>query len=192
MVNASNKVLSRFNLADLTPKRSACSATITLKIKQYVLHCILYMYSVHVLSVTPFFVRISLSILITQGSWLRQKFSRILWNVVEIQRMPLSTARLNCNHNRNNVIWKVNAVLVVKQRIMLTTMLEQLTRIRMGLSNLKMIKIYNCSVINKFLIVGKHLLTTFLVILKSLKGIINNLRQLLLWNWPPNLIINHS
>jgi hypothetical protein len=33
-----------------------------------------------------------------------------------------------------------------------------------------MTKIYNCSVINKYLIVGKHLLTTFLVILKSLKG----------------------
>jgi hypothetical protein len=45
-----------------------------------------------------------------------------------------------------------------------------------------MTKIYNCSVINKYLIVGKHLLTTFLVILKFLKGTINNLRQLLLWN----------
>jgi hypothetical protein len=29
-----------------------------------------------------------------------------------------------------------------------------------------MTKIYNCSVINKYLIVGKHLLTIFLVILK--------------------------
>jgi hypothetical protein len=38
-----------------------------------------------------------------------------------------------------------------------------------------MTKIYNCSVINKYLIVGEHLLTTFLVILKSLKGTINNL-----------------
>jgi hypothetical protein len=36
-----------------------------------------------------------------------------------------------------------------------------------------MTKIYNCSVINKYLIVGKHLLTTFLVILKSLKRTIN-------------------
>jgi hypothetical protein len=34
-----------------------------------------------------------------------------------------------------------------------------------------MTKTYNCSVINKYLIVGKHLLTTFLVILKSLKMI---------------------
>jgi hypothetical protein len=32
-----------------------------------------------------------------------------------------------------------------------------------------MTKIYNCSVINKYLIVGKHLLTTFLVILKQPK-----------------------
>jgi hypothetical protein len=55
-----------------------------------------------------------------------------------------------------------------------------------------MTKIYNCSVINKYLSVGKHLLTTFLVILKSLKGTINNLRQLLLCNWPPNLISNKS
>jgi hypothetical protein len=46
----------------------------------------------------------------------------------------------------------------------------------------KSTKIYNCSVTNKYLIVGKHLLTTFLVILKSLKGTINNLRQLLVWN----------
>jgi hypothetical protein len=45
-----------------------------------------------------------------------------------------------------------------------------------------MTKIYNYSVINRYLIVGKHLLTTFLVILKPLKGTINNLRQLLLWN----------
>jgi hypothetical protein len=35
-----------------------------------------------------------------------------------------------------------------------------------------MTKIYNYSVINKYLIVGKHLLTTFLVILKPLKGTI--------------------
>jgi hypothetical protein len=42
MVNASNKVLSRFNLADLTPKRSACSATITLKIKQYNMYYIVF------------------------------------------------------------------------------------------------------------------------------------------------------
>jgi hypothetical protein len=40
----------------------------------------------------------------------------------------------------------------------------------------------NYSVINKYLIVGKHLLTTFLVILKPLKGTVNNLRQLVLWN----------
>jgi hypothetical protein len=33
-----------------------------------------------------------------------------------------------------------------------------------------MTKIYDCSVINKYLIVGKHLLTTFIVILKFLKG----------------------
>jgi hypothetical protein len=34
----------------------------------------------------------------------------------------------------------------------------------------------------QYLIVGKHLLTTFILIPKSLKGTINNLRQLLLWN----------
>jgi hypothetical protein len=44
-----------------------------------------------------------------------------------------------------------------------------------------MTKIYNYSVINKYLIVGKHLLTTFLVILQSLKWTINNPSQPLLW-----------
>jgi hypothetical protein len=53
-----------------------------------------------------------------------------------------------------------------------------------------MTKIYSYSIINKYLIVGKHLLTTFLVILKSLKGTINNLRQLLLWNCTCTLISN--
>jgi hypothetical protein len=48
-----------------------------------------------------------------------------------------------------------------------------------------MTKVYNYSVINKYLIVGEHLLKTFLVIFKSLKGTMNNLRQLLLWKDRP-------